>query len=122
MKDIATEKKLKKLNLFSSIKNSTGPKRVKTEGQNVPKIRALQNSVVKGEEVFFYETKMKKIVTIGPGEAFGGMNFNSDTVYPRMAAILCDEDSEFLILERKCYNVSFCILKTLIYVRNCSGG
>lgn len=67
----------------------------------------MQNSEVKGEDVYYYDKKMRRITEIGPGEQFGGMNLNSDNVKNRMAAILADEDSEFLILERKSYNVSF---------------
>lgn len=106
MREIATEKRLRKLDLLSPLKTKKGPERTKTLGKNIPKIRMLLNSEVKGEDVYYYEKKMRKIVTIGTGENFGGMNLGTENVNPRMAAIMTEEDSEFLILERKSYIVS----------------
>ena len=85
---------------------------MKTQGPKIPKIRKILNSEVKNQAVFYYDVKMKKVLELGEGENFGGMNIDDlgdGGVGMRMAAILCEEDSEFLILERTSYIVS-CVM------------
>ena len=82
---------------------------IKTVGPKIPKIRKILKSEVKNDVVYYYDVKMKKVLELGEGESFGGMNIDDlgdGGIGMRMAAILCEEDSEFLILERTNYIVS----------------
>lgn len=82
---------------------------IKTLGPKIPKVRKILKSEVKNNVVYHYDMKMKKVLELGEGDSFGGMNIDDlgdGGIGMRMAAILCEEDSEFLILERTNYIVS----------------
>jgi hypothetical protein len=88
------KKKMNRKSIFGSpVKNRKGPQRIKTRGKDIPKVRSLMYSEVRGLDVYYKHVKMRKIVEIEAGDSFGGMNISTDTIAGRMASILAVEDS-----------------------------